>query len=78
MEQLKIEGELLFEFATFDTWVNKASRMFAPYKYHFSYVCLNKNNEVCFIGEDFMKSRDEDLFPVKVYALKRVCQPKLK
>ncbi len=78
MENLTIKGELLFEFNSFSQWVNKASSWFKPYKYGFSYVCLDKNNNVCHIGEDFMNARDNNLFPVKVYVLQRACQPEIK
>jgi hypothetical protein len=71
MEEIKITAVVLFEFTSFEQWVNKASSWFRPYKYGFSYICLDKNNKACHIGADFMKARDTDAFPVKVYAIER-------
>jgi hypothetical protein len=78
MEDLTIKGELLFEFKSMSQWVNKASSWFKPYKYGFAYICLDKNGNVCHQGEDFMNAEAKDLFPVKVYALQRACQPEIK
>lgn len=74
MQDVIIKGELLFEFASFSQWVNKATSWFAPYKYGYSCICLDTAGNVCHIGEDFKHARDNDLFPVKVYALQRACQ----
>ena len=68
MEVITIQSVLLFQFDTFSSWVNHASSWFKPYR-HLSYVCLDKNNNVCHIGKDFMYSRDNNLFPVRVYKL---------
>ncbi len=70
-EPLTLQGRFLFEFSSHSKWVNKAQSWFAPYRYGYSYVCLDKNNNVCYIGEDFRIADENDLFPIKVYALKR-------
>lgn len=74
MIEVTIKAEYLFEFGNFNQWVRKASQWFKPYKFGYHYVCLDKENNVCHIGEDFMNARDKELFPVKVYALNRACQ----
>lgn len=74
-ESLKVKGYFLFEFKTMSQWVNKASSWFKPYQYGgYVTVCLDKNNNVCHIGEDFMRAEKDDLFPVKVYALQRTAK----
>jgi len=72
MEELKVNGEFLFQFDNFTHWVNKASSKFRTYS-HSGMVCVafDKNGKVCHIGEDFMNARDNDLFPIKVYSLER-------
>lgn len=78
MEQLIIKAEFLFEFKNMSQWVNNASTWFKPYRHGFAHVCLDKNGDVCYIGEDFMNAEKNNLFPVRVYALKRAVQPEIK
>ena len=68
---LQVRGTYLFEFKNLSQWLNKAPSWFKPYKYGHSLICLDKRNNVCHIGEDFMVAKDNDLFPVKVYSLER-------
>ena len=64
------KAEYLFEFHSFSRWVHLASSLFNIYKpKRAKTICLNKNKEVCKIGADFMHARDNDLFPIKVYAI---------
>jgi len=70
MEQITITGELLFQFYTFSQWVNHASSWYKPYKSQPT-ITLDKNNNVCHIGADFMSARKNDLFPIRVYRLQR-------
>lgn len=72
-----INAEFLFEFDSFERWVNKASSWFKGKTKYDVIVCLDRNGFVCHIGEDFMKARDEKSFPVKCFRLKRTIEDKL-
>lgn len=73
-KDLTLKAEFLFEFKDFEQWVNKASSWFTPYTRYDKTVCLDINGRACTIGEDFMKARDENLFPVKAYRLTRTVE----
>ena len=73
MEDLTIKAEFIFEFTSMSKWVNKAASWFKPYQFQPT-VCLDKNGDVCHIGEDFMNAEKKDLFPIKVYRLKRAVE----
>lgn len=77
-EKLTIKAEFLFQFDSFDKWVNKASTMFKPYHFGYAYICLDVENNVCHLGEDFMNARDKNLFPVKVYSLQMARKPRIR
>lgn len=68
---LTIGAEYLFEFKNFTDWVNNATKRFKPYGQRFPTVCINTEGKVCHDGSDMMYSRDNKLFPVKVYSLER-------
>jgi len=68
-------GPVAIEFATFGDWVNKAQRRFcelaatnrnAAQK---RYLSIDAAGRVCMIGSDFMRARDENTFPVRVYLI---------
>lgn len=69
-----INAEPLFEFDSFERWVNKASSWFRGKTKYDVIVCLDRNGNVCHTGEDFMKARDENLFPVKCFRLQRTIE----
>lgn len=71
--ELKINATELFEFTSFSDWVNNASKRFKPHKFKPN-VCIATDGSVCHIGEDFMRARDYDLFPIKVYTLQRTIE----
>lgn len=72
MEKVCLDAEYLFEFESFQRWVNKAQSWFKGYNMRMgNIICIDKNYNVCACGEDFMLARDLNLFPVKVYELKR-------
>lgn len=60
-------------FHSFQTWVNKGASWLGgrTKTRHDTILCLDKNGNVCKIGEDFMAARDNDLFPVTAYLLTR-------
>lgn len=72
METNKIEveiGKFLFQFASFDNWVNTAERSFADFELIGTdrYICIDNKGRICRIGREFMRARDDSSFPVKVY-----------
>ena len=71
MNQLTINvGELLFEFETFGEWVNKATVKFERCGYRGSQtICVDAHGRICTLGKQFMLARDEEAFPIKVYAI---------
>ncbi|MGN6491196.1 MAG: hypothetical protein ACTHLE_04310 [Agriterribacter sp.] len=68
---LSLCATYLFEFRSFSDWVNNANKRFKPYSLRYSTLCIDKNGKVCHDGKDMMHARDNNLFPVKVYSLKR-------
>jgi len=69
-KEIKLNATELFQFGSFNDWVNNASKKFKPYKL-LPTICIASDGSVCHIGEDFMLARDWELFPIKVYSLKR-------
>ena len=69
MNQIFISvGEQLFEFSSFDNWVNSAQRKFATAGVIGSEVlCIDAKHRVCLKGKEFMQAHDDKAFPVRVY-----------
>ncbi len=64
-------GNEIFRFTSFSQWVNKASSWFrgARLRDGYGYVCVDAKGRICQIRKHFMRARDEDSFPVVVYAV---------
>lgn len=64
-------GDEIFRFTSFSQWVNKASSWFrgAGLRGGFGYVCVDAKGRICQIGKHFMRARDDDSFPIVVYAV---------
>jgi len=69
--EVKINGEFICQFTSFSQWVNKAKSWIGHFGRYQQIVCIDTLGNLCFIGEDFMYARDNNLFPVKAYRLKR-------
>jgi hypothetical protein len=67
--KLNVEvGEFLFEFHSFANWVNKASSRFRECGHRSANcICVDSAGRICLVGAQFMRARDEDTFPIKVY-----------
>ena len=65
------QGDADGEFATFTTWVNKASSWIG----WTGAKCFDAKDRPCRIGGDFMRARDEDAFPVCWYFPDRFPEP---
>ena len=63
------EWEREGEFSSFQQWVNKASSWLKSY-YTNGVVCVDAKGRYCFMGEDFMRARDENAFPVSYWIRK--------
>lgn len=71
---ISVPAEYLTTFTNFQQWVNKATTRIGGYGNMEQLLCLDKNGNVCHIGQDFMAARDADLFPVKAYRLIRTIE----
>lgn len=61
-------GQFLFEFVSFQQWVNKAQDLFHQYAPRFKdTICLDEKGRICTRGIHFQRARDENTFPIKVY-----------
>lgn len=60
-------GPLLFEFTSFQEWVNKAQGWFERLG-GLRTVCVDAYGRVCVSGKEFQRAEDEKAFPVRVYA----------
>jgi hypothetical protein len=69
--KIEINAELIYEFRSFQNWVDKARSRIGVFSRSEIIICIDKNGNSCNIGEDFMHARDNDLFPVKAYRLIR-------
>lgn len=65
---LVVVGEMLFEFSSFEDWVNKAETRFklAGVKGD-EVICVDQKGRLLKKGKEFMRAREDNSFPVKVY-----------
>lgn len=63
-------GREICRFNSFPHWVNTAQRKLANCGvHHRRYIALDTRGRVCVMGREFMRARDEDTFPIVVYAI---------
>lgn len=57
------------EFASYVQWVNTAASWIGSISRgrNYAVLCIDTKNRPCFIGADFMRSRDDNAFPVSYY-----------
>jgi hypothetical protein len=61
-------GPMLFQFDSFEHWVNHASTEFAKAAVAGHHcLCVDAKGRLLIMGKQFMRSRDDGSFPVKVY-----------
>jgi hypothetical protein len=62
-------GELLFEFYSFQNWVNTAQSKFRSHGFRRSddCLCVDAKGRIVSRGEHFRRAMEQDSFPVKVY-----------
>lgn len=65
---LVVVGGLLFEFSSFQDWVNKAQSRFANAGVRGQdTLCIDAKGRLLQKGKEFKRARDVDSFPIKVY-----------
>ena len=63
-----IVGELLFQFSSFDNWVNTAEIKFSSENVRLKDVlCVDNKGRILKKGKEFRRAENDDSFPVKVY-----------
>lgn len=63
-------GEELFGFTSFNDWVNNAQYKFAAAGVRSPDVlCVDSAGRIMEKGAEFMRARDEDTFPVRVFKM---------
>lgn len=69
MNKLEVTlGEELFSFSSFEQWVNKAQSWYAQHRAGDGrFIAVDQSGRICRIGRDFMRARDEEDFPVRVF-----------
>ena len=64
-------GKKLFQFSSFDNWVDTATAKFKKAGISPSdVVCIDAYGRLCLSGKEFMRARDQKAFPVRVYAVR--------
>ncbi len=69
MTTVTINAEFICVFQDFQQWVNHAQSWLGGYTQRDRIVCVDQANNVCNIGADFARSRDQRRFPVLCYRL---------
>lgn len=65
--QLEVQGEL-FQFQTYQQWVNKASHSFRRSGVPtWEILCVDTKGRACLIGSDFMRADRDNAYPVTAY-----------
>ena len=63
-----VKGKKLFDFTSFNDWVNTAQRKFGSVGLRSNqYLCIDTQGNVCTKGKEFHTARDNGWFPVTVY-----------
>lgn len=65
-----VRAELITAFDTFQEWVNKASSRLGTY-HHEKIICIDQSNKILLSGKEFSFARDNNLFPVNAYQMKK-------
>ena len=65
---VRVKGKILFEFLSFQVWVNTAQRKFASVNLNQNqHLCVDTQGNVLVKGLEFQRARDNGWFPVSVY-----------
>ena len=67
-DMVKVRGKILFEFSSFQNWVNSAQSKFARVNLNRNqYICVDTQGNALVKGLEFQRAKDNDWFPVTVY-----------
>ena len=67
-DMVQVKGKILFEFLSFQDWVNTAQRKFASVNLNRNqHLCVDTQGNVLVKGLEFNRARDNGWFPVSVY-----------
>ena len=67
-EVIPVKGKKLFDFPSFNDWVNNAQNKFLAVNVRPNhYLCIDTQGNVCTKGKEFHTARDNGWFPVTVY-----------
>ena len=77
MQTIKVKGELLFELASKQQWINRVPDIL-PKKIRGGeqWIWVDKNGNVFESGQDFAAAEKHDTYPCKVYRLINVAGSK--
>ena len=63
-------GQELFQFDSFSQWCDKARSWFKQRGANIhNTICVDTKGRICATGKEFGKARNEDAFPVRVFAI---------
>ncbi len=64
-------GPYLFEFSSYQDWVNRAHRLWRQHGVASDLtVCIDMNGRVCTFGRDFSVAENDGAYPVRVYMIR--------
>lgn len=73
MEEIKVNGELLFEFSSKRDWVNRVPGNMPPkIRGGEKWIWIDKNGNNFECGADFSAAEHQDSYPCKVYRLQNI------
>ena len=73
MEEVKINGELVFEIQSKNHWINSFPGAIPELPMSEQYLWVDKNGNIATCGEDFMFAEDTDSYPIKIFHIQRTC-----
>lgn len=72
MEQIKVNGKLVFEIHSKNHWINSFPGAIPNLPMSEQYLWIDNNGNIATCGEDFMYAETEDSYPIKIYHLQRI------
>lgn len=71
MENIKINGELVFEIKSKQHWINSFPGAIADLPMSEKYLWIDVNGNIATCGEDFMFAENAEVYPIKIYHIQR-------
>ncbi|AZA82181.1 hypothetical protein C1637_09875 [Chryseobacterium lactis] len=73
MQEIKINGQLVFEIRSKNHWINSFPGAIADLPMSEKYLWVDNNGNIATCGEDFMFAEDAGAYPIKIYHVQRTC-----